>query len=117
MRDPRIDPALRAIGLLLLVTLSGGLQAQALISEFQPNPAGTDPSDQTFELSGTPDAAFSGWILSIESDQGYASGTVDRATAVSGTFDANGLLTVSVPDLENPSFTVVLLDDFTGFEC
>ncbi|NER01566.1 MAG: endonuclease [Okeania sp. SIO3C4] len=41
-------------------------------------------------------------------------GTVDRVASVSGTFDANGLLTVDIPDLENPSFTVALLSDFTG---
>ncbi len=84
-----------------------------LISEFQPNPAGTDPSLVTIELSGNPGEAFSGWFISIESDLGNP-GVVDRASEVSGTFDANGLLTVSVPDLENPSFTVALLSDFTG---
>ncbi|MEM8505206.1 MAG: ExeM/NucH family extracellular endonuclease [Cyanobacteria bacterium P01_D01_bin.1] len=84
-----------------------------LISEFQPNPAGTDPSDSTFEISGTPDTEFSGSIISIESDDDTI-GSVDRAAEVSGTFDANGLLVVNVPDLENPSFTVALLSAFTG---
>lgn len=85
-----------------------------LISEFQPNPPGTDPSDMEFEISGTPLAAFSGWVLSIECDGGAAIGTVDSADSVSGSFDANGLLVVTIPDLENPSFTVVLVDSFTG---
>jgi len=87
--------------------------ATPLISEFQPNPDGVDPSTVTFELSGEPGTEFSGWILSIESDSS-GQGTIDRAAEVAGTFDANGLLTVGVPDLENPSFTVVLTSEFNG---
>ncbi len=83
-----------------------------LINEFRPNPSGTDPSTSTFELLGTPGTTFSGWILSIEGDNN--SGAIDRAAEVSGTFDANGILTVAVPDLENPSFTVVLTSEFNG---
>ena len=85
-----------------------------LISEFEPNPAGGDPDDTTFELSGMSGDAFDFFILSLEND-GFA-GTVDRAANVTGTFDANGLAVVTVPDLENPSFTVVLTDSFTGME-
>ena len=92
--------------------------AATLISEFQPNPTGADPSDVTFELSGAAGEAFSGWIVSIEGDPStnpsFAMGTIDRAAQVTGTFDANGLLSVTIPDLENPSFTVALLSDFTG---
>ncbi|MEM8718391.1 MAG: endonuclease/exonuclease/phosphatase family protein [Cyanobacteria bacterium P01_G01_bin.39] len=83
-----------------------------LISEFQPNPIGEDPSTQTIELSGTPGSSFTGAIISIESDGN--DGTVDSAASVSGTFDNDGLLTVDIPDLENPSFTVALLSEFTG---
>jgi hypothetical protein len=83
-----------------------------IINEFEPNPAGTDPSTTTFELKGTANTAFDLWILSLESD-GYQ-GTVDRAGNVTGTFDTNGLATVTIPDLENPSFTIVLTDNFTG---
>lgn len=90
---------------------SGGV-ITPLISEFRPNPTGTDPTRTTFELSGTSGDSFEGWIVSIESD--LPGGTIDRAAAVSGTFDSNGLLTVDVPDLENPSFTVVFSSDFTG---
>ncbi|MDT0558621.1 T9SS type A sorting domain-containing protein [Ichthyenterobacterium sp. W332] len=96
---------------LAVTSLSFG---QALINEFQPNAAGTDPDPMPFELKGTPSASFSGWILSVESDPGGGTGTVDRATQVSGTFDANGLLVVNIPDLENPSFTVILCENFTG---
>ncbi len=83
-------------------------------NEFRPNPAGADPSTQTFELMGEAGSDFSGWILSIETDSTSGQGTVDRASQVSGIFDVNGLLTVDVPDLENPSFTVALVDSFTG---
>lgn len=62
-----------------------------LISEFQSNPPGNDPSSQTFKLSGTPGESFDGTIISIESDDTDSLGTVDRTTSVSGTFDANGL--------------------------
>ncbi|NKI31971.1 ExeM/NucH family extracellular endonuclease [Croceivirga thetidis] len=88
-------------------------QTPILISEFEPNPNGSDPATASFELSGAPGQSFSGWILSVEGD--ITSGqTVDRATEVSGTFDSNGLLVVTIPDLENPSFTVILTASFTG---
>lgn len=83
-----------------------------IINEFEANPPGGDPAMVSFELKGTPNESFSGWILSVESDG--ANGQIDRATMVSGTFDSNGLLVVSIPDLENPSFTVILTSDFTG---
>lgn len=101
-----------------LILLSAAVLGTALahgqqLNEFEPNPSGADPADQNFELSGTALASFDLWILSIESDAGTP-GTVDRASNVTGSFDANGLAVVSVPDLENPSFTVVLTDAFTG---
>ena len=83
-----------------------------LISEFQSNPSGADPANQDVELSGDAGAAFDLWILTLESD-GF-NGTVDRATNVTGTYDSAGLAVVSVADLENPSFTMVLVDGFTG---
>jgi 2',3'-cyclic-nucleotide 2'-phosphodiesterase (5'-nucleotidase family)/endonuclease/exonuclease/phosphatase family metal-dependent hydrolase len=84
------------------------------ISEFQPNPPGADPADASFELSGPAGQSFEGHVISIESDAGSSAGTIDRATPVSGVFDANGLLTITIPDLENPSFTVALVQGFTG---
>jgi hypothetical protein len=84
-----------------------------VISEFEPNPAGSDPADTTLELAGgTPSSPFDYWVLSLESD-GY-NGTVDRAANVTGNFDASGMAVITVPDLENPSFTVVLTDSFTA---
>ncbi|MFK2818749.1 T9SS type A sorting domain-containing protein [Flavobacteriaceae sp. LMIT009] len=97
--------------LLIALTIVSSSFGQT-ITEFEPNPAGGDPPNSTFELKGTPNAGFNLWILSIEND-GY-NGTVDRATNVTGTFGANGLAVVTVPDLENPSFTVILTDNFTG---
>ncbi|MDC0935339.1 PEP-CTERM sorting domain-containing protein [Pirellulales bacterium] len=100
----------------LVLVLGGQSHAgfSPLLNEFSPNPPGGDPSDQDVELIGVPSSSFSGWILSIESDPGGSTGTVDRATEVSGSFDGNGLLVLSIPDLENPSNTVILTDDFTG---
>ena len=71
-----------------------------------------DPTVTTFELSGIAGDAFDYFILSLEND-GF-NGTIDRSANVVGTFDTNGLAVVTVPDLENPSFTVILTDDFTG---
>lgn len=85
-----------------------------LISEFQPNPDGTDPATVAVELSGQPGASFDLWLVAVESDVSSAVGTIDRAMNVTGTFDANGLATVMVDDLENPSFTYILADGFTG---
>lgn len=95
--------------LCLILSLLGQLPAQ-LINEFAPNPVGSDPTNQDIEIKGTPGMSFAGILLSIESDLANI-GTVDRLQAVSGTFDANGLLVVSVPDLENPSFTLVLTEN------
>jgi len=85
------------------------------ISEFQPNPPSVDPDMMDIELSGgSPGEDFNGCIWSIEADPvtipAIRTGTVDRRTIVTGTFDANGLLVVTIPDLENPSFTIVLSD-------
>lgn len=92
-------------------TFTGGAPV-ILINEFQPNAAGTDPDPMSFEIKGPAGVPFNLWIVSIEND-GY-NGMVDSAANVTGTFDSNGLAVVSIPDLENPSFTVVLTDSFTG---
>jgi len=89
-----------------------------LINEFQPDPTGTDPSTSTFELSGTPGEAFSGWIVilngAVTTDTPSAQGTATKAEQVTGNFDANGLLVVDIPDIQNKSVTVVLSSNFTG---
>ncbi|TLF44505.1 T9SS type A sorting domain-containing protein, partial [Maribacter aurantiacus] len=83
-----------------------------LINEFQPNPSGNDPSTQMIELKGPAGQPFAGWIVILDSDSGNASGGVNDVEQISGTFDANGLLTVSIPDVENPSFTLILTDNY-----
>ena len=85
-----------------------------LISEFRPNPPGGDPGTQSFELSGMAGTSFDWWILSVESDDVSSLGAIDSAANVTGTFGANGLAVVDIDDLENPSFSVFLLDSFTG---
>jgi hypothetical protein len=101
----------KSLVVLCPVMLVGNAQA-VLINEFQPNPSGGDPANVSIELLGPSGTSFSGNILSIESD--FPGATIDRATSISGVFDSNGLLTVTIPDLENPSFTAVLVDGFTG---
>ena len=89
--------------------LAASSQAAVVISEFEPNPAGTDPANPDFEIAGgTPGVAFDYYVVSLEND-GY-NGTVDRSSRIQGVFDANGIGRASIPDLENPSNTVVLLD-------
>ena len=88
-----------------------------LISEFRPNPPGGDPDTQTVELFGTAGMSFTDWaLISVESDAGNSGpgGLVDRATIFSGMFDADGLFTIDIDDLENPSFSFFLLDSFSG---
>lgn len=101
----------------LMISLSalslGTVASAQMFNEFEPNPAGTDPAQQIIEFKGMAGATFSGVMLSIDSDPGV-SGTVDRIENVNGTFDANGLFTILIADLENPSNTVVLTSSFSG---
>lgn len=84
-----------------------------MISEFAPNPAGSDPTTVDFEITGDANTTFDLWVLSMDTD--FSPGnTVDRATNVTGSFDANGFANVTIPDFENPSFTVAIVDTFTG---
>ena len=99
----------QAVLLGFAVMVSSGMASAIQINEFEPNPFGSDSANQLIELRGAPGASFTGNLFSIEAD--VAAGTVDHASPVSGIFDANGLLTVSIPDLENPSFTLVLSSD------
>lgn len=83
-----------------------------LFNEFESNPPGGDPTDSTFELSGTANTSWTGFIISLDSDA--AIGTVDRVYNFTVNFGANGLGIVTGPDLENPSFTLILTDSFSG---
>ncbi len=95
-------------------TLLSSANAVTLISEIYSNPPGSDPASQDFEISGVPSTSFDLWIVSIETDPGSGQGTVDRAENITGTFDSLGIASVSIDDLENPSNTLILADDFTG---
>jgi hypothetical protein len=98
---------------LLTIAFTLTTLSQVTINEFEPNPTGSDPAEDEVELKGTPNTSFDLWILSIESDSGNP-GVVDRVNNVTGTFDANGIAIATIEDLENPSFTLVLCDNFTG---
>lgn len=97
-----------AAALTVATFLAGTAQAATvLINEFQPNPPGSDPAETTIELIGDAGSTFSGVLYQIDGDQGV-SGQVDEAIALTGIFDASGLLTLTIADIENPSFTLIL---------
>ena len=103
--------------LFLLAAMPAIGYAQDQISEILGNPPGGDPETQEVELLGTPGAAFDLWLVSIESDPGGSNpGDINNFENVTGTYDADGRAVVEIDDLENPSFTLVLCDDFTGDE-
>ncbi|WP_158453519.1 PEP-CTERM sorting domain-containing protein [Rhodopirellula europaea] len=97
---------------ILSVSIITPVQA-AVISEFEPNQIGIDAGTQTIELSGTPGVDFAGWVLAIGGEMSRF-GTVDRAIEINGVFGSDGLLTTSITDFLDPTFTIVLADDFTG---
>lgn len=102
--------------IILLLLFGNHAAAATRINEYHPISPSDAPVMREIELTGDPGASFSGWLLSIESD-GLASsspGEVDSATQVTGNFDGQGLLTVAVPDFEDPSFTTILTASFTG---
>ena len=80
----------------------------AQINEFEPNPFGADPPNQPIELLGFPFSTFFGCIVAVDCDDDNL--IIDKASAVTGMFDRNGLLVVSISDLENPSFILMLLN-------
>ena len=101
--------------LFLLAVMPAIGYAQDQISEVLANPPGNDPDTQEVELLGTPGAAFDLWLVSIESDPGGSNpGDINNFENVTGTYDADGRAVLEIDDLENPSFTLVLCDDFTG---
>jgi hypothetical protein len=95
-----------------IVVLPAPGPADVLINEFQPNPPGGDPATQTLELKGPAGQLFTGWVVVLDADSG-SSGQVNDFEEISGTFDINGLLTVSIADIENPSFTLLVTDVYT----
>ncbi len=87
--------------------------ATVMINEFDPNPPGSESSFNV-ELIGPVGDSFSGHILSTETDNVSSVGDIQYSQSISGTFDANGLISVSLPDIENPSFSLFLVDTYTG---
>lgn len=85
-----------------------GVSNAQLINEFASNPDGADPAMVDFEFLGDAGTMFEGYLTFIDSDPGSATGFINNSYFVSGTFDANGILNVSLADYENPTFTVVL---------
>ena len=77
------------------------LVSGALISEFQPDPVGPDPTRQRFELSGPAGEAFTGFVLGI-GGEARRFGTVDTVSQIMGTFDSNGILLAEIDDLFKP---------------
>lgn len=98
----------------MILGASAANAASVLINEFQPNPPGGDPSLQQIELLGDPGASFSGALISVETDNVSSFGQVQDILAFSDVFDSNGLLALTISDLENPSFLLALVgNDFT----
>lgn len=80
-----------------------------ILNEFRPNhPSHPDPSTMTIELRGTPGDKFEGFITSVENDVGNNLGRINDVAGAKGTFSDSGILTFSIMDIRNPSFTVVL---------
>ena len=102
-----------AISCALIASLS---YSQVFINEFETNNFDDlpDNSHQYVELKGSPNTSFSGYLLSVESDNTSTRGEIQDVNQVSGTFDSNGLLLVTVDDLENLSYTLLLTETFTG---
>lgn len=96
-----------AFALIAIAGVAGVSHAQ-LINEFSSNPDGADPSMVDFELSGNAGDLFEGYLTFIDTDPGGATGFINNSYFVSGMFDTNGLLNLSLADYENPSFTIVL---------
>jgi len=106
---------MKKLYILFIAIITTTLSFGQILNEFEPNPSGTDPNPATFEIKGgTPGTFFSAWILSIECDSSAPVGLVESAFVVTGIFDFFGILEVTGPDLENPSFTIILVDNFTG---
>ena len=102
-----------------LLALPASFADAAMISEFRPDPPGRDGQTQMFEISGVAGDFYQGFIISIGGSPGRF-GHIDTAQEISGTFDGTGftdgmgIFSVSIFDMENPSETYVLADDFTG---
>ncbi len=100
------------------ITVASGITntLPVLISEYEPENVNIiAPNPQMVEISGAAGELFGGYLIVIEGDRDSGEvGLVRSADFISGTFDSNGLLTVSIPKIVTPSHTLVLSDSFTG---
>ncbi|EDP71749.1 hypothetical protein FBALC1_04657 [Flavobacteriales bacterium ALC-1] len=94
------------------ITINSNATLPILISEYQPVTSGGPI--QEIEIKGKPGESFSGTFVVLEGISSNNIGLVRSADNFSGTFDANGLLTAIIPDLQDPSHTSVLTSSFTG---
>ncbi|GGG03858.1 hypothetical protein GCM10011344_00240 [Dokdonia pacifica] len=109
-----IDPSGNTDECTATITLVSNVNATLpiLISEYQPQ---TTDDPQSIEIIGEPGESFVGNFIVIEGDTDTSEiGVVLSADSFSGTFDANGLLTVTIPNIVGPTHTVVLTTSFSG---
>ncbi|QQE13502.1 PEP-CTERM sorting domain-containing protein [Planctomycetota bacterium] len=99
--------------LIASLAIAGTTTADVMINEVMINPDGNDPATTSLELKGTAGESFSGVFVGLDADSGKQGTLNNLPMPVSGTFDANGLLTVTINDIENPSVTLILVDNFT----
>ena len=93
------------------ITINSNATLPILISEYKPVSGG---STQEIEIKGEPGESFAGTFVVIDGVSSRNIGLVKSADSFSGTFDANGLLTATIPDIQDPSHTTVLTTSFTG---
>lgn len=93
------------------ILLSSNVKAGViLINEFSPNPLGKDTATQTIEFIGESYASLNDLtFMSVESDASGNIGVIDFIQqSISIQFDSFGIGLLEIPDLENPSFTLLL---------
>lgn len=88
-----------------------------ILDEFRPNhPSSLEPSTVTIELRGTAGEKLEWSITSIENDVGNNFGPISDVAATRGTFSDCGILTFSIIDIRNSSFSVVLSSKQPGMQ-
>ncbi|MEP0388129.1 hypothetical protein, partial [Dokdonia sp.] len=94
------------------ITLNSTVTLPILISEYQPQIAS---SLQALEIKGEPGEAFVGTFVVIEGDtDSGTTGIVKSTTSFSTNFNTNGLIVATLPNIEDPTHTVVLTSSFNG---
>lgn len=94
------------------VNLTSTVTFPIQISEYQPQ---TTNDPQSIEIKGEAGEAFLGTFVVIEGDTDTSDiGVVKSADSFSGTFNADGLLVATVPNIVGPTHTVILTTSFSG---